>query len=218
MLMTWMSGDPERDPKLMLHDGIEWSPAVGYEHPELGQLEAERYWLGVEKQRPPQPCELARKNPINGHNVTLGDGYSYVVPTISRLPNKYQIADGGQINRVVKQEYAKFYEVGMKVVAELMEQFAMVDQIRDKTPDIDDCSMEVNALDGLRLIASAISLNYRLNWELTFMLGLLDERSAAKAFAVFCELSEIQEVVDAKKKLPPVSIRVGSISSSTKTA
>jgi len=212
LLMTWRTGDPAVDPRLMMHDRLEWKPAVRIDHPELGELKAKRYWIGIDLDNPIKPSDLARKNQVRGLNITLGDGMTYAVPTISRFPNSYQLADGGEIKRVVKEQYAEFYRLGMSVAADVLDEFEKVETIRDRVPDIDDYSIEVTAVDGLRLIAAAIALNYRLNWELVYLLGLLDESTAAMALMAFCELQEIRETIDAKKKLPPVSILVGSYS------
>lgn len=215
ILLTWRTGDLQHDPKLMMHNDLKWTAAPAIEHPELGELPAERYWVGVDTNNPVQPADLARPNMINGLNITLADGYAWNVPTISRFPNRYQLNDGGEITQVIKDEYRKFYEAGMRVVAEVMQHFSTIEEIRDKVPDIDDYSIPVTAKNGLVLIAEALSLNYRINWELAFLLDLLDQRSGAMALLAFCELGTIKEVLDEKKNLPPVSINVGWYSKST---
>ena len=217
LLLTWRTGDLETDPRFMMHDKLKWTSAPSVDHPELGKLEAGRYWVGVDEENPPQPADLARPSMISGLSITLADGYSWSVPTISRFPNRYQLNDGGEITRVIKDEYHKFYEAGMRVVAEVMQHFSTIEEIRDKVPDIDDYSIPVTAKNGLVLIAQALALNYRINWELAFLLDLLDERSGAMALLAFCELGQIKEVLDEKKKLPPVSINVGWYSKNTAT-
>lgn len=209
VLLTWRIGDPERDPKFMIHAGQQWLPAPSMTHPTLGELPAERYWIGVENNRPPQPRDLAREHMIPGCNITLADGFSWMVPTLSRLPNRYQLNDGGEITRKVKEQYQVFYETGMRVVAEVMDQFNMIEEVRDKIPDIDEFSIPLEATDGMKLIASALALNYRITWELAFMLDMLDEHSGAMALMTFCELSEIRQSLTQKKTLEPILINVG---------
>lgn len=209
VLLTWRIGDPERDPKFMIHGRQKWIPAPAMEHSELGELPAERYWIGIDEDDPPQPRDLAREQMIAGATITMADGFSYIVPTISRLPNRYQLTDGGEISRVVKDQYQKFYDTGMRVVTEVMEQFNTIEEVRDQIPDIEEYSIPLNVGDGMKLIASALALNYRITWELAFMLDLLDEQSGAIALMTFCELSEIRESITQKKTLQPVLINVG---------
>lgn len=211
LLMMW------RRPDQTIGTDFEWRPAVQIDHETLGELPAERYYLGIDRRSPPQPADLVRPNPINGHQIKLNDGWYWTVPTISRLPNQYKLVDGGEINRVVKQKYARFYETGMKVIADIMDGYSLTKEASDVGQDVSDYSIELNLRDGLKFIASAIGLNYRVNWELVFLLELLDERSGAMAFLVFCELNEIQEASDCKKKMDPLSIPVGSVISSGKT-
>ena len=213
-LISWRRGNQETDPKIQMHDRLSWQPSVAITHPELGELAAERYWLGVDMDNPVQPSDLIRDTPIPGTNVTLADGYSWMVPTISRLPNRYQLNDGGEVSRVVKEKYQKFYETGMRVVAECMEQFGLIEEVRDKVPNIEQFSIPLEAKGGMHLIASALALNYRINWELAFMLDLLDEHSGAMALMTFCELREIRSTIVKKKELPPVTIPVGWYSES----
>lgn len=207
VLVTWRKPESDRNPRFLIHSEQEWVEA-----PSIGDLPAGRYWVGIDKENPPEPMDLVRDNPIGGLKVTLADGYSWTVPTISRFPNRYKLLDGGEISRVCKDEYAKFYELGMKVVAEIMKQFSDIEEVRDRIKGIEEYQIDVTAKDGLKLIASALALNYRINWELCFLLGLLDERTGALALMTFCELSEIREAAVQKKTLKPVSIRVGSYS------
>ena len=217
-LVTWRTGNTDTDAIFNIHDGQTWYPATKFKHPELGEMEAERFWIGVENERPVQPCDIVRRKTIPGQSVTLADGCSWSLPTISRLPNRFNLNEDGEIARYVKRKYERFYNVGMQVVQNVLEEFSMIEEVRGKIKDIDDYSIPVTLSDGMTLIASALSLNYRLTWELCFLLGLLDEQTGARALMAFCELSQIKNTLDQKKTLQPILINVGWYTSNTNEA
>lgn len=211
-LLTWRSGDPNHDPKMLIHDRQSWIAA-----PAIDDLPAERFWIGTDLDNPVQPRDLLRSHAFTGATVTMADGNSWMMPTMSRLPNRYKLQDGGEITKAIKEEYQHFYEMGMRVVSELMQQFSEIEMVRDRIEGIEEHSIPVEAKDGMKLVASALALNYRVTWELAFMLELLDESSGAMALMAFCELPEIRQSIVQKKTLDPILINVGWYSSNGKT-
>jgi hypothetical protein len=168
-----------------------------------------KFWLGVDPDDPPQPIEMARKTMIVGSQVTLGDGFTWLLPTISRLPSNYALNKDGELTQVVKDQYKKLYESSVSIVSEILNQFGMIELVREKRPDLADYTIPVNVEDGLKLIADSLAINYRVTFELAIILGIFDQSSAARALVELTELRELRIVQEQKKNLEPVMIAAG---------
>lgn len=173
-----------------------------------------KFWLGIKESDRPQPVDLLRHSPINGSQVTLADGYTWNLPTISRLPANFSLSDDGSLTRTVKARYKFLYDSSVRIVSELLEQFGMIESLREKNKNLDEYGIPVSVEDGLILVANALSINYRITFTIAVMLGLFDEHSAAMALINLCELRELRLVSDQKKNLEPVFIPAGLYSSS----
>jgi hypothetical protein len=174
----------------------------------------EKFWLGINEQDRPKPIDLLRHSPINGTQVTLADGYNWNLPTISRLPANFALDESGMLTRTVKERYKRLYDSSVNVVSDLLRQFGMVEMLREQNKKLEDYSIPVSVEDGLILISNALSINYRLTFTISMMLGLFDESTAAMSLISLCELREIRLASEQKKNLEPVFIPVGWCSSS----
>lgn len=173
-----------------------------------------KFWLGINEADPPQPRDLIRKRIVPGRQITLADGFNWSVPSISQLPHKFFQNEDGELERKVRAEYQTYYDFAMQVNSQLMESFSKIEELRAVDEKLaDEQFIPVTIPDGLKFVASALAINYRLSFDICILLGMFDNRSAAAAMVVFCELSEIRLVSDTikKKELPPVFIHAGSI-------
>lgn len=173
-----------------------------------------KFWIGINESSPPQPVDVIRKQIIPGKKITLADGFSWMVPTISQLPHKFFQDENGEVARKIREEYQEHYEVAMQINSELMESFSKIEELRTVDDKLADSQfIPVTISNGLKFIASALSINYRLTFEICMLLGMFDNKSAAMAMVVFCELSEIRMVSDTlkKKELQHVFIHAGSL-------
>jgi hypothetical protein len=168
-----------------------------------------KFWIGVDPADPPQPIDLIRHVTIIGSQVTLGDGFTWNMPTLSRLPSNFALNSEGELTQTVKAEFERLYESSISVVTEILRQFDMVELIREKKPELDQYQIQVSVDDGLKLIAASLAINYRINFEIAIMLGLFDQAAAARALIELVELRELKIVKDQKKNLDPVTIPAG---------
>lgn len=73
-------------------------------------------WIGVDKEYPPGPQDLARPRLIPGHNVPLADGHDYVIPVIrgvrgdTGLPEDMFRGPDGEFAREIKPAYRQLWE------------------------------------------------------------------------------------------------------------
>lgn len=200
----------QHDVRIGMYPEIVWQPCL-----DLGeQLPVGRFWFGVDKERKPQPADMVRPTIISGHTVTMADGFTYTVPTISKLPHTFTVRDG-ELTRKVKDKYQEFYTLGMALAKGILEQFSMIDMLQEaKQEELEQYSIQVSVQDGLKLIAMALGLNYRLNFEICMLLSMFDEQSSMWAFLKFCELDQIRAATAAQKKtLEPISIHAGLLMS-----
>jgi len=192
-----------------------WSPATVDKELNYG---AGRYYIGLDTDDPPQPAELARDRLIHGHKITLADGHTWIVPSLSTFPSSFALDEEGEIVRETKPAYQKFVDIGAKVVAEMFVGVNAAVELHGAGQSLDEYKIEVTVKEGLRLIAAAIAVNYRLTFDLCMRLKMFDDRSAAVAMVTFCDLADIAEVVNQKKTLAPVTIDAGSIFSNGRAA
>jgi len=205
MVFSWRKNN-DRDPRIGMYPEFDWIPSL-----EMGDdQKAGRFYLGIDRERKPEPADLSRSVVIVGHRVSMADGFAYTVPTISKLPHKFTVKNG-EVTRQVKEQYQQFYDLGMSLAKGILEQFAMIDMLQDaKAAELENYAIPVSVADGLKMISIAIGLNYRINFEIAMLLGLFDESSAMLAFLKFCELDQIRAATDQKKTLDPILIPVGS--------
>jgi hypothetical protein len=191
------------------HLGVKSVPHGNFPNIKWIPSHDSQYWIGVDPEDPPQPMELARKTMIVGSQVTLGDGFTWNLPTLSRFPSNFALNAQGELTQTVKEEYKRLFDSSLSVVTEILRQFDLVELIRDKKPDLDQYQIQVSVDDGLKLIAASLSINYRINFEVGIMLGLFDQMSAARALIELVELRELKIVLEQKKNLEPVTIPAG---------
>ena len=197
MVFGWPIGAGKSVP-LGHYPNIKWTP----NHDS-------KFWLGVDPEDPPQPIDLIRKVTIIGSQVTLGDGFTWNMPTLSRLPSSYALGSDGELTQTVKAEFKRLHDSSLSVVTEILRQFDMVELIREKKPELDQYAIQVSVDDGLKLVAAALSINYRINFEIAIMLGMFDQSAAARALIELIELRELKIVQSQKKNLDPVIIPAG---------
>jgi hypothetical protein len=204
VVYTWLGEEHEHSPRPGYYsDSQEWHESWNG-----------KFWLGIEIGRPPQPADLSRRQQVPGKPLTMADGFTWLMPTLTLLPHKFVVNGDGEIAREIKDQYAEFFNVGMNIASEMMLQFGMIEEYRDRNPKakIEDLEIKVTVKNGLELITRALNLNYRLNLEICTMLGMLDERATGAALIHFCELAEIRLVNDQKKspEVMEVTIHAGS--------
>ena len=208
-IFTWRTGNQDADPRFGYYpDKQKWIPSFAN---NTRQWQEGRYWIGLQNDSPLQPSDIARPNQIPGKKIMLADGFRWMLPTIQTLPHSLTLDSDGDVARKVKEEFDSFYKRGMGINRGLAEQWGMLEELRKTQPDIDDYCIETDIQGGAKLVIQAMCLNYRLSYEIPFMLDLVDEKTLATALVSFCELQEIALVSKKKRLGSPVTINVGSI-------
>jgi hypothetical protein len=171
---------PERAPELgMFPERQEWTPAK----PTDG-LEAGRFWIGIEKDRPPTPEDLQRPEMYGGLPVKLA-GHDWIVPVARALPHEYGLDESGRPCRKVAREYQAFYDRAVKNFERYQEFLSGADAIIE---------------GGFHFAVEALGMNYRVDQNIADVLRLFrsDEDLLWTVGATF-ELSQFM-AIDAQKK------------------
>ena len=123
----------------------------GYYPDKQTWKDAGTYWIGFETDNRPTPQELAREQQIDGFEVELNDGHSWVVPivhaTFSTLPQGYKVK-GDDIEFCHAPQYADIMKRAEQWHDLL---YANIDSIVDDTKE------------ELRFAVDCLALNYRIN-------------------------------------------------------
>ncbi|MBR9800261.1 hypothetical protein GYB59_00545 [bacterium] len=161
-MVSWRGVQPVYDPAEQ-----EWIPAVPW-----GGYEAKRYWIGIDREKPPEPRDLLRASPIHGAAVRFADGEYWTLPPVQQLPTQIVLDDSGKYVGQIKQEFQHYY-------VEVMRQIAKIG---------DDLTGEFLLDDLIAVIQMGLSFNYHLPRELTARLGLLGSDELQEAFFAICGL------------------------------
>lgn len=136
---------------------VAWSPIHGTEA-----------WIGVLEDALPGPADLARAEAIEGHQVELGDGASWLVPVVRRLRGDpglpcALVFDGHDWNRGdVKPAFRALWAAACRI-------WAVFQGARVGEP--------VTLTEEATTAATAIAVNYRVSPVEVGALGLLDTGS-----------------------------------------
>jgi hypothetical protein len=126
-----------------------WLPAVPF-----GNLEPERYWVGFWNRSLPTPGDLLRPKFHAGHNVALGDGNEWQVPSCGDLPHAYGLDDDGNWRLKVSREFRPIVEA------------AKAWEFRFRN------SESLPAVEVLEFALQALGLNHRMTREVASHLKL----------------------------------------------
>lgn len=73
-------------------------------------------WIGVDREHPPTPEDLARPEQLSGYMLTLADGHRYVIPTIRRpdgadtLPHDFYRDASGTFQSQIKPAWREAWD------------------------------------------------------------------------------------------------------------
>ena len=201
MIATWHYGEghsPDFENVKWTHFQIDGEP--------LG------WYLGI--QETPTPKDLAVPDQIQGAEVTLGDGNKWVVPQSMYVPKTNRFDSVTRKWRSGPDDrFVDFCHEAEKYASRIMEiLFQLGNETRLGTPNAKSVQFQLDGI--LDFICRCLAMNYRLTPEIISHLGLLDEKSIARAIHAICGDPEADFISVAKKNFMDnlVSIPVGSIS------
>jgi hypothetical protein len=176
-----------------------------------------KYWVGWEIERSPRPCDLARKEMIDGHNVLLGDEQEWLIPVArlfwggTALPQSLILGPGGKVVTEALPEFAGLSADAEKVWAKFSaERLAQ----GDEGPQEDAPSLTVD--EGFRIAVAALSLNYAIGPNEVAALRLLTTANYREILQALIDVPTLVrvslEMAEASKKNGSVTIPAGSSS------
>ncbi len=207
-LCGWLKGSSD-DPVMIVSDSQTWLSL-----PANGNRPEGEVWIGFEKTRPIRPKDLARKQMMPGTNIRLRDGQEWLIPAAQQLPRTLGLGSEGEIQREVETRYRSYFDRAFKAMQEVFRPFGMWNDENGFKEDIEptDEIKTITIEDGTKLACEALSINYRLNYEVALMLGLLDENCLVGIVACTFDMPDIFQVDQQKKKEEEVvSIPVTSL-------
>ncbi|MBK8916459.1 MAG: hypothetical protein IPM64_17980 [Phycisphaerales bacterium] len=179
-----------------------WWPGEG---PEVGGRRPEiSYWIGIDRDYPPTPAGLARRDLVGGYEHTLGDGHVWVCPTIRRalflpgVPCSYAKV-GGELVREPLPQYARIFRRTLEFAA----RFAA-----GEAPP---------AADQWDLAVACLAVNYRVSNEEVSQLRLINDRTLELVMDAAFDLPWLREATsgaDPQKKRAWEAIRSALASTS----
>jgi hypothetical protein len=207
VLLAWRTGDPASDPP-MTPEAFDWSPAKP--DPERN-LEAARFYIGIDPLRPVTPKDLVRQQQMAGEFVGLRDGNGWRVPQARFLPHTCDLNDEGVVERRVDARYETFWQRSRQHAAAFFEALDLADYAQhlpeNQRPEAAEVTLSVE--DGWRYCVDALAFNYRVNADIVSYLKLFDDTAIVAVVGVTISYPSILEMRDQKKTELPVSVPVG---------
>ncbi len=196
VICGWMNGNSE-DPRMQISDSQLWKPM-----PENGNRAEGDVWVGVEPLRPVTPKDLARKQMRPGTKVTLRDSNEWLIPAAQQLPRTLSLGSEGSVEREVEERYRGYFDRAFNAMQQVFRPFGIWNDEQGFNTNIEptDEIKTITIEDGTHLAGEALSINYRLNYEVALMLGLLGEQCLVGIIACTFDMPEIFQVESQKKK------------------
>ena len=206
-ICSWLKGTPD-DPRMRISSNQTWIPL-----PEKGVRKKGDVWIGFEKNRPVRAADLARKDLMPGNHVKLANDEEWLIPAAQQLPRNLRLGDDGNVSREVEPQYRRYFDRAFNAMQTVFRPFGIWNDEQGFADDIEpnDTIETVTIQDGTTLACEGLSINYRLNYEIALLLGLLNERCLIGIIACTFDMPEIFAVEDQKKKEEVVSIPVTSL-------
>ena len=174
------------------------------------------HWLGIYKDNPPKPEDLAREEQIAGHELVLGDGQKWLVPVarsfqgLSPLPQRLRLGPEGKLVGEMLPRY-----IAMSEAAERVWEDWKLAVSQGETGEEPRGNMDIE--HGWRIAVMALSVNYRIDPDEASLLGLIDTQCLAKVLRAIIDIPTFLAIVRAReesaKKKCPAAISDGSGSS-----
>jgi hypothetical protein len=209
LLATWTTGDTATDPHLTMHEAVKWHPA---KPDEQRGLPADRFWIGLDMERPMVPHDAARpaREQTDGHLIKLADGNRWLVPSAPRLPSRAALRpDNGRFAFVVAPEFAEFAARANRYAVDMFREMNALEVLHAARPDIDVHAdgIEIEIEEGWEHACQALAINYRLSPEIIDAAELLDRGALLRVIMATFDYQMIVESVELKKS-PVATLRL----------
>lgn len=175
-----------------------WLPAA-----KDGEAAEGRYWLGVVTDAQIPPEALQRSDLTDGLPLQLQDGNSWVIPIADKIPKQLKL------NRSTGEEEKRPFAKDRDFIDRTDEIFRYLigGEFHRRVEEED----RVYIPDGLRFASLALQRNYRVNFDLVDLLGLIGEVEAIQIAAIATGLEPLTSLdaatVDSLSRAPSVAVR-----------
>lgn len=152
------------------------------------------YWLGWDPKALPGPEKLARKRVLAGHEVVLGDGKPWLVPTLRKatrmpgVPMVLGMTPGGELIGAVAPGYDEIYARGLRVV-EIFTRLGQGEKV------------ELLLSEQFQMAVEFLSINYRVGIAEASALGVITTANMEEIFQAVIDwpaLLEMGELLEKK--------------------
>ena len=155
-------------------------------------------WLGIDREQPPTPADLARAVVLQGHPVKLADGNTYEVPVIrspvrpTGLPQDMVYDAAGEFTTAIKPQYADLWEQTQPAW----------DFLYGSDDDDDNEPREMGFDDILDHCLRFLGVNYRYGRYEQMVLRLVDTSRGTweKMFSAALDMPFVESVLASQKK------------------
>lgn len=141
-----------------------WAPAV---EAAEGALAAGRYWIGIDRARPPSEEDLRRPRPVPSVAVRMNDGGYWLLPLIDQLPGVLVPRRSGVWETLPSAEHAPLL-ASATIWRRVFEDF--------------DSGATLSLGDLAEFVTSGLALNYRITREVVGLLRLFSRDQGAHLF------------------------------------
>lgn len=141
-----------------------------------------QFFFGVSNNSPPEAKEMMRRRPVDGLTHVMGDGNSWIIPSVFRLPAVFDIDEAGELT---KKPHPRFN--------------AFVDECNWALDNVLAGVVDLDQLDwkrGFQFVVMALAINYRVTWEIAVLLGIVEENAIPTLMAKATDADRVRKVMD----------------------
>ena len=176
------------------------TPQVGYfpEKQDWQESMSKKFWIGKEKENPPKPIDLQRKELIDGHLTRLEDGNECLVPAARIFPQGTTLPQSlilGPNGELVQEILPKFAQLGKKA-DELWIEFQREQGMLPK----ENAAEPIGLKARWDIAIAALAVNYKIGQDEVSFLRILTTENLSRILAAIIDIPVLISVVKASKE------------------
>lgn len=176
------------------------TPQVGYfpEKQDWQENISKKFWLGKEKENPPKPVDLQRKELVDGHLTKLEDGNDWLIPAARIFPQGTTLPQSlilGPNGELVKEILPRFAQLGKKAERVWSEAKRQLGWLKDG-----ETSEPINEKEEWNIAIEALSINYRLGQDECSFLRFLTTANITSILHALIDFPTIMAVIKSQQE------------------
>lgn len=177
----------------------DWQENIPLSPPSKGELKGDvKFWIGKEKENPPKPVDLQRKELVDGHLTKLEDGNDWLIPAARIFPQGTTLPQSlilGPNGELVQEILPKFAQLGKKA-EELWLEFQRENGMLSK----ENTSEPIGLKARWDIAISALAVNYKIGQDEVSFLRLLTTENLTRILAAIIDIPVLISVMKASKE------------------